>query len=137
MINKFFVFLLFLWNQAVILPITEYKAWLQSKLFFEGLFEVAFCEIVDWTMNHKLIHSHMAILIRHLKHCKVFYAMMAEMFISDLHIHTSIYWTTIGIYTFYFGDIWPQAENTLPLSTLCYCSIKKVKMGLTALIIGT
>lgn len=107
--NKFFVFLLFLWNQAVILPITEYKAWLQSKLFFEGLFEVAFCEIVDWTMNHKLIHSHMAILIRHLKHCKVFYAMMAEMFISDLHIHTSIYWTTIGIYTFYFGDIWPQA----------------------------
>lgn len=88
--NKFFVFLLFLWNQAVILPITEYKAWLQSKLFFEGLFEVAFCEIVDWTMNHKLIHSHMAILIRHLKHCKVFYAMMAEMFISDLNIHTSI-----------------------------------------------
>lgn len=135
--NKFFVFLLFLWNQAVILPITEYKAWLQSKLFFEGLFEVAFCEIVDWTMNHKLIHSHMAILIRHLKHCKVFYAMMAEMFISDLNIHTSIYWTTIGIYTFYFGDIWPQDENTLPLSTLCYCSIKKVKMGLTALIIGT
>lgn len=135
--NKFFVFLLFLWNQAVILPITEYKAWLQSKLFFEGLFEVAFCEIVDWTMNHKLIHSHMAILIRHLKHCKVFYAMMAEMFISDLNIHTSIYWTTIGIYTFYFGDIWPHPENTLPLSTLCYCSIKKVKMGLTALIIGT
>lgn len=89
-------------------------------------------------MNHKLIHSHMAILIRHLKHCKVFYAMMAEMFISDLHIHTSIYWRTIGtIYTFYFGDIWPQDENTLPLSTLCYCSIKKVKMGLTALIIGT
>lgn len=33
--------------QVVILPITEYKAWLQSKLFFEGLFEVAFCEIVD------------------------------------------------------------------------------------------
>lgn len=61
--NKFFVFLLFLWNQVVILPITEYKAWLQSKLFFEGLFEVAFCEIVDWTMNHKLIHIHMAILI--------------------------------------------------------------------------
>lgn len=54
--------------------------------------------------------------------------MMAEMFISDPNIHTSIYWTT---------DIWPQAENTLPLSTLCYCSIKKVKMGLTALIIGT
>lgn len=62
---------------------------------------------------------------------------MAEMFISDLNIHTSIYLTTIGIYTFYFGDIWPQAENTLPLSTLCYCSIKKVKIGMTALIIGT
>lgn len=34
---------------------------------------------------------------------------MAEIFISDPNIHTSIYWTTIGIYTFYFGDIWPQA----------------------------
>lgn len=63
--------------------------------------------------------------------------MMAEIFISDPNIHTSIYWRTIGICTFYFGDIWPQAENTLPLSTLCYCSIKKVNMGLTALIIGT
>lgn len=63
--------------------------------------------------------------------------MMAEIFISDPNIHTSIYWRTIGIYTFYFGDIWPQAENTLPLSTLCYCSIKKVKIGLTALIIDT
>lgn len=62
----------------------------------------------------------MAILIRHLKHCKVFYAMMAEMFISDLNIHTSIYWTTIGIYTFYFGDIWPQARTPClsPLSVI-------------------
>lgn len=48
--------------------------------------------------------------------------MLAEMFISDPNIHTNIYWMTICIYTFNFGDIWPQAENTLYLSILCYCS---------------
>lgn len=60
--------------------------------------------------------------------------MLAEMFISDPNIHTNIYWTTICIYTFNFGDIWPQAENTFSVIAL---AIKKVKMGLTALIIGT
>lgn len=48
----------------------------------------------------------MVILICYLKYCKVFYVMMVEMFISDFYIYISIYWMIIGIYIFYFGDIW-------------------------------
>lgn len=64
--------------------------------------------------------------------------MLAEMFISDPNIHTNIYWTTICIYTLTLETSGHKLRTPCisPFSVIAL-AIKKVKMGLTALIIGT